>query len=297
VGKYQLKNLKGNTWIIEAPANIGLYTEDNITTIIDSGNDKEAGKQILNLIKGQNWVLKYIVNTHSNADHIGGNAYLQSNANCRICATKIEAAIIQDPVLEPTFLWGTLPLKELRNKFLEAKPSSVTDIIDNEGRIADTQLEAIALKGHFIDMIGVRTPDNVIFLGDSIFSKEIIEKYPVFFLYDVQEYLNTLDKIGALQADLFVPSHGRVSEDLTELIEINKSNVSNISETIINICSEPLNMEAVLQKLCGHYNIKLNCSQYVLVGSTLKSYLTYLQEKGLLEYYFESEKMLWRRKL
>ena len=121
MAKYELINLEGNTWMIPSPANIGLYVVDGKVTLIDSGNDKEAGKQILKLIRSKGWELKEIINTHSNADHVGGNAYLQENTGCRIWATRVEASIIEDPQLEPSLLWAGYPFKALKNKFLEAK--------------------------------------------------------------------------------------------------------------------------------------------------------------------------------
>ncbi|MHB8766852.1 MAG: hypothetical protein ACYDA8_21285 [Deferrisomatales bacterium] len=37
------------------------------------------------------------------------------------------------------------------------------------------------LPGHYFGMIGVRTPDDVLFLADSLFSAAILAEYPVFF--------------------------------------------------------------------------------------------------------------------
>ena len=57
------------------------------------------------------------------------------------------------------------------------------------------ELEIIALRGHFFDMIGIRTPDNFVFLADCISSKSILEKYRISFIYDIAEYsYSTLKK-------------------------------------------------------------------------------------------------------
>ena len=295
MAKYELINLEGNTWMIPSPANIGLYVVDGKVTLIDSGNDKEAGKQILKLIRSKGWELKEIINTHSNADHVGGNAYLQENTGCRIWATRVEASIIEDPQLEPSLLWAGYPFKALKNKFLEAKPSRVTDIITDYGKFSDRGLEAISLKGHFLDMVGIKTPDDVIFLADSVFSREILEKYHISFLYNIQEFLETLDKLEVLDAKIFVPSHGKPTESIEDLILVNREKSLEISEAIMEACEKPLNVEDILEKICTKYTIELNPNQYVLVGSTIRSYISYLNDNNRIVYFFEKGRMLWKK--
>ena len=73
------------TYYIKNPTNIGIYKidEENIF-LIDTGNDKEAGRKILKIINEKGWNIKGIINTHSNADHIGGNKFIQDRTNCNI---------------------------------------------------------------------------------------------------------------------------------------------------------------------------------------------------------------------
>ncbi len=62
------------TYYLKNHTNIGIYKIDNENIyLIDTANDKEAGKKILKIISEQGWKIKGIINTHSNADHIGGN--------------------------------------------------------------------------------------------------------------------------------------------------------------------------------------------------------------------------------
>lgn len=287
-----LIQLGEKTYYIKNAANIGIYkTDGNNVYLIDSGNDKEAGKKILKIINAQGWNVKGIINTHSNADHIGGNKMIQDRTGCDIYANKIEKCFTQYPILEPSFLYGGYPFRDLRHKFLLAKKSEVKDI---DGNLPDG-LEYIPLKGHFFDMIGIKTSDNIVFLADSLFSEETIAKYHLFFIYDVEEYLNTLEKLREIKAKIFIPSHCAAAEDITHLIDANKNKISEISDTIYNYCKNEVSFEEILKYIFDKYSLTINANQYVLVGSTVKSYLSYLSDNGKITYEFRENRMIWKQ--
>lgn len=276
------------TYYIKNPTNIGIYKiNDKDVFLIDSGNDKDAGIKILKIINENDWNVVGIINTHSNADHIGGNKVIQDRTSCDIYSSNIETSFIKNPVLESSFLYGGYPLKDLKNKFLLANESKC-NIINN----LPTGLEYFSLKGHFFDMIGIKTSDNVYFIGDALFSEEIINKYHVFFLYDVKEYLNTLDYLKELNG-IIIPSHGLESNNINDLIEINKNKINEICNYLIDICSEEITFENILEKVFNHYSLNMNINQYVLISSTVKSYLSYLVNESKLSYKFIDNKMYW----
>jgi len=116
---YELVQAGERTYYINCPAKVGIFqTGPQDVYLVDSGNDKEAGRKILKILKEQGWTLEGIINTHSNADHIGGNKFLQQKTGCKIISTAIENTFAQFPILEPSFLYGGYPFKELHNKFL-----------------------------------------------------------------------------------------------------------------------------------------------------------------------------------
>ena len=288
----ELVKVGEKTYYIKNATNIGIYKiDDDNVYLIDTGNDKDAGKKILKIIDEQGWNVKGIINTHSNADHIGGNKVIQDRTNCTILANNIEKSFTEFPILESSFLYGGYPFKDIRNKFLLAKESVVTSIENNlpEG------LEYFTLKGHFFDMIGIKTSDNVYFLADSLFSEETITKYHLFFIYDVREFLNTLDYLNTLNGDLYIPSHCEATNNISSLIELNKNKVNEIMNKIYNACEKEMTFEEVLKYIFDEYNLVMNGNQYVLVGSTIRSYLSYLLDENKLCYEFKDNKMMWKQ--
>lgn len=288
----ELVKVGEKTYYIKNATNIGIYKiDENNIYIIDTGNDKEAGKKILKIIAEQNWNIKGIITTHSNADHIGGNKIIQDRTNCKILAHNIEKSMTEYPILESSFLYGGYPFKDIRNKFLLAKESIVEPI---EGNLPE-ELEYFALKGHFFDMIGIKTSDNIYFLADSLFSEETITKYHLFFIYDVREFLNTLEYLNTLNGKLYIPSHCEATNDISSLIELNKNKIQEIINKIHEICKKEVTFEEILKNIFDEYNLTMNANQYVLVGSTIKSYLSYLCDENRLIYEFKENKMLWKQ--
>ena len=101
--------------------------------------------------------------------------------------------------------------------------------------------------------------------------------------------------VKAMEADLFVPAHAEASKEIAGLAQYNIDKVQEIADRITGICQEPLCFEAVLQKLFTDCNLKMNFEQYVLVGSTVRSYLAWLKDSGRLTALFENNMLLWRR--
>lgn len=290
---YELNQVGSNSYYIQSPAKIGLVRlNDTDVCLIDSGNDKSAGRRVRQILDDMGWRLTAIYNTHSNADHIGGNRYLQNQTGCKIYAAGIECDFTNHPILEPAFLYGGFPCGDLRHKFLLAEESGAEPLTED---ILPNGLKMINLRGHFFDMVGFRTNDDVVYLADCLSSKETLEKYQIGFIYDVGEYLNTLNMVKNMKASKFVPAHAAVTDDITGLAEINIKKVYEIADKIIDICNEPQIFEKILQTLFNGYGLTLNFEQYVLVGSTVRSYLSWLKDSGRLTVDF-ADNMLWWKK-
>jgi glyoxylase-like metal-dependent hydrolase (beta-lactamase superfamily II) len=292
---YELVQVGKNTFFIESPAKMGVYRcSENEVLLIDSGNDKDAGRKIQGILSANHWQCKYILNTHSNADHIGGNAVLQQRLNIPIYTNDLEACFNRFPILEPSFLYGGFPAKALRNKFLMAQPSeaaSLDSIHLPEG------FRVLPLPGHFFGMVGFKTPDEVWFLADSLMGENILNKYQFSFIYDVAAYLDTLSVVENLQGICFIPSHSSACEDIRPLVAANRAKVNEIIEKILEITrSNAMMTDEIIKVLFDRYQLVLNWDQYVLVGSTIRSYLSYLLDIGKVEAEFVENRLLWRNK-
>ena len=289
---YELIKVTERCYYIDCPAKIGLIkTGEDTVCLIDSGSDKDAAKKVLRHLREQGWSLEAIYNTHSNADHVGGNKYLREQTGCRIFAPGIECAITRHPILEPAYLYGGFPPKGLRNKFLMAEPSEAEYLTEEtlpEG------VRLIPLGGHFFDMVGFLTDDGVAYIADCLSSEATLKKYGVGVIVDVGEYINTLRSVSALDAKYFIPAHAEPTDNVTLLAEINIRAVKDTADTICELCAAPTTFDELMKGLFDKMGLALSLQQYALVGSTVKSYLSYLTDGGRIECFVEDNRLLYK---
>lgn len=290
---YELIQVSGSSYYVQSPAKIGLVRlNDTDVCLIDSGSDKDAGRKARQLMEKNGWHLTAIYNTHSHADHIGGNRYLQSQTGCRLYAPGAECAVTRHTVLEPSMLYGGCPPKELRHKFLMAQESDAAYLTAD---VLPEGFRLLPLPGHCMDMVGFRTPDDVVYLADCVSSRETLEKYRIGYIYDVGAYLATLETVKTMTAKAFVPAHAEVTENIAPLAQYNMDTVREVGDAITALCAAPQTFEELLKALFDRYGMVMTFEQYALVGATVRSYLTWLKETGRVTAEFADNRMLWRR--
>lgn len=289
---YELIKLSEHDYYVDCPAKVGICRiNDSEVIAIDSGSDKDAAKKVLRHIEENGWKLRSVFLTHSHADHTGGNRFLQDRTGCKSYAQSVDAAVACNTVLEPAMLYGGFPFNELRNKFLMAADSSVLPLCKE---VLPEGFEIIQLPGHSFDMTGFRTADGTVFLADCLIAKETLGKYGISFLWDVDSYLKSLEMVKQLKAECFVPSHAPAAKNIQELVQLNIDSVNQTIQKIIFLLKQPKTFEHLLQCIFTEYGLTMSVQQYVLIGSTLRSYLAYLKNKNLILYYFEDNQMMWK---
>ncbi len=149
--------------------------------------------------------LALVANSHS---HRGSHRRERSVAEaygCGVAASPLEGALIEQTALEPFYLWSGAPPRALQTKFLQAQPSRVTLESPARNPSGRTPLDVLDLRGHALGMVGFRTPDDVLFVADTLFPEDILGKYKVSYCADVGAALATLERLETLEAAWFVP--------------------------------------------------------------------------------------------
>jgi len=277
--------------------NIGVIRAGGEAAVVDTGLDKDSGREIRKTLEEEGLKLRAIINTHSHADHYGGNDYLTRNLGAEVYAPEVEASIIQSPILEPLYLFhGAAPIDSLRNRFVMAKPSPVHHVLQpGKATVIGREIEIVPLPGHSLNQVGVLV-DGALFCADTVFSERVIDKYRIPVVQDVGSHLETLERLGKTRHRLYVPSHTEPVADTTPLTQLNLDTTNRILGDVQSILSEPKTSEQVQAELCTLYGLDLDVvQQYFLIHTTVMAYLGHLHETKRIRAELRGNSLFWMR--
>lgn len=281
------------TFYISGPFHIGVYVLDGGygkeggegcdktgVCLIDSGVDRVVAKVVDKLLVEKDYEVRLIINTHYHADHSGGNAYFKEKYGCTIVSTKINAALISNYDICPAIVWGAAPIQEIMNNYFYAKPTETEDI---ETIKLPAGLEYMELPGHCISMICIKTDDDVLFLGDAVISKDTLKNHPLSYVYELGSYLESLDKLSKIKAGLYVPYHAEPVKNIRNLVKVNRKSVLDNIELIREICIKPRDIDEIISMYFNRKGLRLSMYKYAVEGGIIRTYVSYLHNRGELK--------------
>ncbi|AOT68402.1 MBL fold metallo-hydrolase [Geosporobacter ferrireducens] len=296
----ELKRITEKIYYIPNVVNIGCIVHEDNAILIDTGLEDHTGKKILNTLKKEGLKVTAVINTHSHADHCGGNAYIQSQTDAKTFASEIEEAIIRYPYLEPLYLFsGAHPLKSLQNKFLMAKPSKIDYVIKEREAVLEVcglELGIVFLPGHSPGQMGIAF-ENVLFCADAFVSSEVLDKHKIPFNVDIVKHRKTLNYLKNSTYGYYIPAHSSPVSDITDVVEKNIARLDEIDSTIIEQLKSEKSTEQIFQSVCTYYGIQVNnLSQFYLLQAAVAAHLSGLETQDLIEANTVDNLVFWKRK-
>ena len=271
----EIEHISGNTYYMPGATSIGIYITDNYATIIDTGIDENNIRKVFNYLNERGIKINNVLNTHSHADHVGGNYFVEKKGISEFYASKTESIFIKNPYLISSQMFGSLPPRFMMTKLIVPEKTNA-EIKQNFPDI----FRVIELPGHSWEMIGFITPDNVFFCADSLYSESIIEKHPLLFHLNTDEFLKTMEKVEKIHVDYYVLSHGGLMKNITVVKEKNIESMENIIDYILNLV--PNYAENIYSSLLNEIKIK-DLWEYFLNRVPFNSIITYLSHKDKIK--------------
>lgn len=290
---FEFIGLEGNTYYFESMANVGIYEKgDGSVILIDSCEHVKMVRSIDRHLRDKNLTVDTIISTHCHVDHICGNRYFQDKFGCKILSTETEKAFIAVPDLEPTFYYAGIDTDKTRNPFFMIEPSKSETITEEN---IPEGFEIIPLPGHSFDMIGVRTPDDVVFLADSIIAEKTWQMHKMPFFHNVNQSIETLKMIKTLKAKCFVPSHDRPCTDISGLADYNIERLLELKERVYGLC-EGRSFDELFKALMEDMDLKIRTEKYPSYSVMVRNVLQALVEDERINAVLEDNILVYHRK-
>ena len=209
----RFEELYPGVYLLKVPFS-GLWTGVLLITgeencLIDSGaKDTDVDQHILPALADLGMDLssvKWLLNTHSHGDHIGGHGRIRNLANLKVAAHASSAPKVENPV--PYAI-------ETRTKFPEHSPAPqcylqgvpVDQVLEDGGIIAG-RLQVIHTPGHDDDCVcWYDIPTKTLITGDSLQGNGTPAQ-GVGFYKSLDQYLASLKKLQAMEIDHIVCGH------------------------------------------------------------------------------------------
>ncbi|HYF91981.1 MAG TPA: MBL fold metallo-hydrolase [Symbiobacteriaceae bacterium] len=259
--------------------------------LIDTGLDSSAARKALRPFFEAGYTLAAIINSHSHADHIGGNADLVKRTGCQVYAPAKERPWILWPELEPLGLYGAWPPPAMQVKFLQAPPTpEVIELPPAPCRfeLEGVELELIPTPGHALEQVAVAV-DGLLVAADALFQLDVMEKHPIIFLVNVAQYLESLDRLGRRPERFVLPGHGDLidregeGDPLSAVIAANQGNIRVMHERILAALVEPATLEELLYRVMAAYGKTPESeAQFFLDRAAVSAHISYLTQSNHL---------------
>lgn len=300
----KLINIKGNTYYIKGGTNTGVIRLDNNNClIIDPGRYGVKQIKMVELLEENNMVIKYIINTHEHGDHYEGCSNLKKlNNNIQILSSPEAKIFIDNPNKFADYTVGGKANKFLKFKEYseESHATKVDDIIE-EGKIVlnNRKFEIIKLSGHTEGSIGVLTDDKILFVGDLFVGSQMLKKFDLLLLYDVKEYLNSVNKIKSIDFEYMVLGHDKeIHSKIDSQVVINNhiSAVNNYVNQVKDLLKSPMTIDNILKNIIINNNLSCNYIEYHYFRSSIVSIISYLCDLDQIDYNIELGEVLYYSK-
>lgn len=294
----KLLELRKNVFYISGILNIGVIANDRgEVLLIDAGLDERTARRVKVVLDESKFKIKGIIITHAHADHYGGACCLSEQSGARIYSSKLEKGVINNPILEALSLFGgAYPPAELRRKFFNAPEVAVHRTV-SPGRveIEGFSLEVVDLSGHTLGQVGVAV-EEVLFCADSIATSGQIQKQGILKHANIEQALQTCERLKFRKELIFVPSHGPVLDNISPVIAENQASINHTVTLVLNMTNKPTTVEDLLARICAKKAVTIkSLSQYYVCHLSILAYLGYLLDRDLIAVIYRGNKQLFQR--
>lgn len=293
----KLRQVKGNTWVLESWLMIPLYRVDEQRCILlDSG--LAGQEQALDACLWKNGLRCVgIVGSHAHMDHMGCHAFFQREYGADIAMSLGEAGAMASVIgMEST-------THNLSPRQVQARlgcTECVADVIirpeDTSVKLCGVTFEVFHSPGHSVDHICVKTPDNVAYLGDAIMTGRTLYRAKFPYVMSMQVYFDSLRRLREWPAEHFIVAHMGIYPEIISFVDMELVFFQKRMQEILALIEGELTIEELTARICAAFGVTAKEPADVsYFERCTRSYLHYLMDLDLVEWVLRENRIYLHR--
>lgn len=282
----ELRQIKGNTWVVEAMEYIPFYKlDDRRCILLDTGllQEREELEQTL-LSQGLRPV--GVLCSHAHVDHCANSGYFQQKYGTKIALTAPEAAMCVN-ILTLKCYFLTLPpdMVARESSCMVHTPDVIIPPEDGPFSFCGAKFQILHTPGHSAGHICVITPDNVCYTADALLSHTMLgAKLP--YNLSHQAAIESREKLRGLNCAHYIMAHrGTCSQaELEGLIDENQALIRRRAQEILALIVRPMSASQINEAVCIQDELFTKKPRRALrFERNIRFFVEYLTDQGLLE--------------
>ncbi|GBF75941.1 hypothetical protein PA598K_04377 [Paenibacillus sp. 598K] len=272
-----IAHIYGSSYIHTGKHAVGIYLDRSSgdAILIDSGANEQAAREIDEALEEEGYRIAAVLHTHGHRSSCGGDAYLLAqDPDLRIYATAASAARAHPPQSLPHLSGGSHSARASQ------APLRVTDILpdgDAQVTIGDVTMRVIALPGHAPGMVGLQTPDDVLYCGDALFGERVLRRQSLLLYASIEDARATFRKLSQMAPKAYVLYHGGVLREINALINPHLERLNSLTKRFEDlIATQPITLERLVQQTMQEHALDDSLEHYGLAMQIVQSHVAEL---------------------
>lgn len=299
MGVTDIINAKGNTFFIDTGMTyVPFYKiDDDKVIMLDAGWAKGEREGIEEALLKEGLRIKGIICSHFHMDHVSNCGYFKEKYGCIIAMPAYEALICSSSSNLKMY-YNMQTLTEVETYYRDSVFETDIMVSDRDECISmsNVKFHVLHLPGHSPAQIGIITPDDVAYIGDSLISYDVMKGAKMPYAYILSLDLKTKNSLKKLHNSMYIIAHKGVYDNINELIEDNIMFYKDRARGVYSVIKGSMTIEDILKAAVEKFNIPIkNSYKYNFMQRMVRSYVEYLNEAGVIKLELKDGYLMYSR--
>lgn len=277
--------VKGNTYVLEGHGLMGLYRLDHRRCILIDSGDITERQELLDTLDVANLTPIGVMCTHVHIDHAINNATLRARYGCSVSVPAGEVETCRTVLGMKGYFYTYSPqmLQDYYGDMLCPVDAPIPHA-DGVFDFCGVPFHILHTTGHSLDHCCITTPDEVCFVGDTVFSNEGLHlKLP--YGMNLSQMMDSAQLLRGTHHCAYVVPHRGVHPEIEPLIDATCDLLHRRAGEVLALVDAPMTRDQLWQRANAYYTqLSSRIHRVTFIERNLQGMVELLVDTGQLRY-------------